>query len=193
MACFIVLIPKTYSYLGCSMAEFRDLTNGFDNILYVFCPAGLNSAQYNLPHVFVTWLVDIDKRHAKRLGSSNNITVNISMVTCLDSLLELLNGLSCEFLWNTMLYHIVDVPIKYLVKIHCGSTNGMVSNNCITLKLLCKHQLCGSYVYSDQHFAYVLTFYMHGAVCRHFLPAGKLKPHFHYSICIYSHGYQSAR
>src|ERR671911_367890 len=109
------------------------------------------------------------------------------MVACLDSLLELLNGLSCGFLWNTMLYHIVDVPIKYLVKVDCGSTNGMVSNHCITLKLLCKHQFCGAYVYSDQHFAYVLTFYVHCTVCGHFLPTRKLKPYFHYSIGVYSH------
>src|SRR5688572_6542956 len=139
----------------------------------MFCPAGLDGAQYNLPHVFVTWLVNINKWHAKRLGSSDNITVNISMVTCLDSLLELLNGLSCDFLWNTMLYHIIGMPVKHFVKIYCSSTNWVVSNDCITLELLCKHQLCGSYVYSDQHFAYVLTFYVHSTVCRHFLPTCK--------------------
>src|SRR3712207_272113 len=105
----------------------------------MFCSAGFDDAQYNLPHVFVTWLVNIDKWHAKRFGSSDNITINISMVTYLYSLLELLNCLSCDFLWNTMLYHIIDVPIEYFVKIHCSSTNGVVSNDCITSKLLCKH------------------------------------------------------
>src|SRR5215207_10500535 len=32
MPCFVVLIAKPYSHLGCSMAEFWDLANGFDNI-----------------------------------------------------------------------------------------------------------------------------------------------------------------
>src|ERR671923_2746565 len=137
--------------------------------------------------------MDIDKRHVKGLGSADNVTVNVSMIACLHSFLELLNCLSCDLFWNAMLYHVVEVPIKYLVEVDCSNTNGMVSNNCITLKLLCKHQLCCSYVYPDEHFAYVLALYVYSAVCWHFLPSGKFKSHFHYFISVNSHGYQSVQ
>src|ERR671936_2972115 len=107
--------------------------------------------------------MDIDKRHAKLLGSACNITVNVSMIACLDALLKLLNCLFSELFCNAVLYHVIEVPVKHLVEIDRSNTNGMVSNNCVTPELLCKHQLSCSYVYTDEYFGYVLALYVYSA------------------------------
>jgi hypothetical protein len=149
--------------------------------------AGLDCVKYHLAHVFVARLVYVDERHAKRLCSSYDVTVNVGVVPSLHALLELLDCLPGYRFWDAMLYHVFNMPVKDLVKIDRRYPYRVVRDDGVAPKVSCKHQFCRANVYGNQDLPDVPALHVHGTVCRHLFPSGKVQPDLHYLSSVKCH------